>query len=78
MNNNTTSNCVFITKEQWFNSLYIKDETIMDNLYNSTIIDYQNLVKKIRDLKLKQEQKSIESRTLLIYLHLLTFKTPVF
>ncbi len=34
----------------------------MNYLYDSIIIEYQDLIKKINDLKLKQESKPIESR----------------
>jgi hypothetical protein len=68
MNNHNLSNCVFITKESWFNNLYFSNENIMNQIQQISMIEYQQIIKKINSLKLKQETKPIESREVLIHL----------
>ncbi len=66
--NNNTSNCVFLTKEPWFNSLYDSDITIVSELQTINLNEYKKLLEKIKDLTEKQSQNPINSRNLLIHL----------
>ncbi len=66
MNNHNLSNCAFVTKELWFNTLYFSNEIIMNQLQIKSMIEYQQIIQKIIKLKEKQTLQPIPSREVLI------------
>ncbi len=66
MNNHNLSNCAFVTKELWFNTLYFSNEIIMNQLQIKSIFEYQQIIQKIIKLKEKQTLQPISSREVLI------------
>lgn len=66
--NNKFSECVFVTKEYWFDTIYNSNKFIIDQINKINLIEYQKIILKIKKLNQKQNENPINSRTQLIEL----------